>query len=140
MQQQTPAIHTVEETAEVPRRQHHDRVVDVPVMIQPTCSNGVRAGSFEVQVQKGSSNIMKIVVTETTDERPGADVDDGFATTDSELAVYSGEAAERETLAGNGVVMACAGSTAWVVARAGSTAREQAARSEQPKDSGKAYW
>ena len=75
------------------------------VMTQPTCSNEVRAGSLEVQVQKGSSDIMKIVVTETTDERPGADVDDGFATTESKLAVYSGEAAERETLAGNGVVM-----------------------------------
>ena len=45
---------------------------------------------------------------ETTNERPGADVDDGFATTESELAVHSGEAGERETLAGNGIVMACA--------------------------------
>ena len=61
----------------------------------------------------------------TTDERPGADVDDGFATTESELAVCSGDLAERETLAGNGIVMA----------RAGSTAREQAARSEQSKGS-----
>ena len=64
--------------------------VDVAVPIQPTYSNEVRAGCLEVQVQKGSSDIMKIVVTETT-ERPGADVDDGFATTESEL----GEAAER---------------------------------------------
>ena len=50
------------------------------------------------------------MIAETTDVRPGADKDDGFATTESELAVYSGEAAERETLAGNGIVMACAGS------------------------------
>ena len=70
------------------------------------------------------------MVAETTDERPGADVDDGFAATASELAVYSGEAAERETLAGNGIVMA----------RAGSTAREQAARSEQFKGSCKALY
>ena len=42
-------------------------------------------------------------------ERPGADVDEGFETTESELAEKSGEAAERETLAGNGFVMcACA--------------------------------
>ena len=54
---------------------------------------------MEVQGQKGSSDIMKIMITETTDERPGADVDDGFTTTESKLAVYSGEAAERETLA-----------------------------------------
>ena len=86
-----------------------------------------------MQAQKGSSDIVKIMITETTDERPGADVDDGFATRESELAVYSGEAAERETLAGNGIVMARAGSTARVVVRAGSTAREQATRSEQFK-------
>ena len=54
---------------------------------------------------------MKLVITET-DERPGADVDDGFATTESELAVYARAAAERE----------------------------QAARPEQPKGSYKAYW
>ena len=36
-------------------------------------------------------DIMKLVITETTDERSGADVDDGFATTGSELAVYSRE-------------------------------------------------
>ena len=87
--------------------------------MQPTCSNEVRAGSLEVQVQKGSSEFMKIVVTETTDESPGADVDDGFAMTESELAVYLGEAAERKTLAGNGIVM-CG---------------QQAARSEQCKGS-----
>ena len=93
-----------------------------------------------MQVQKGSSDITKIVISETTDERPGADVDDGFATTESELAVHLGEAAERETLAGNGIVMARADSTARVVARAGSTAREQAFRLEQSKGSCKAYW
>ena len=47
-------------------------------------------------MQKVSPDIMKFVITETADERPGADVDDGFATTESELAVYSSEAAERE--------------------------------------------
>ena len=52
------------------------------------------------------------MIAVTTDERPSADMDDGFATTESELAVSSGEAAGRETLAGNGIVMACAGSTA----------------------------
>ena len=83
-----------------------------------------------MQAQKGSSNTVKIIITETTDERPGADVDDGFATAESEVVVYSGEAAERETLARNGIVMA----------RAGGTAREQAARSEQPKGSCKACW
>ena len=91
-------------------------------------------------MQKGSSDIMKVVITETTDERPGAGVDDGFRTTESELAVYSSEAAERETLAGKGIVMARAGSTARVVVRAGGTAREQAARSEQFKGSCKAHW
>ena len=40
---------------------------------------------------------MKLMITETADERPGADVDDGFATTESELAVYAGEAAETES-------------------------------------------
>ena len=83
---------------------------------------------------------MKIVITETTDERPGSDVDDGFTTTESENAVYSGEAAERETLAGNGIVMARAGSTAKVVVRAGGTAREQAAHSGQFNGSCKAHW
>ena len=82
---------------------------------------------------------MKIVISETTDDSPIADVDDGFTTTESELAVWSGEAAERETLAGNSIVRARAGSTARagnsiVRARAGSTAREQAARSEQSKE------
>ena len=43
---------------------------------------------------------MKLVITET-DERPNADVDDGFATTESELAMYSSEAAEREQAAGS---------------------------------------
>ena len=38
IQQQTPAIRTVQETAEVPQRQQLDRVVDVAVMIQPTYS------------------------------------------------------------------------------------------------------
>ena len=112
IQQPTPAIRTVQETAEVPRRQQLGRGVEVAVPIQLPYSNEVRAGSLEVQVQKGSSDIMKIVIMETTNERPGADVDDGFATTESELAVHSGEAAERETLAGNGIVMARAGSTA----------------------------
>ena len=36
---------------------------------------------------------MKLVITETADERPVADADDGFATTESEVAVYAGEAA-----------------------------------------------
>ena len=54
--------------------------------------------AWRCRVQKGSSDIMKIVIMETTNERPGADVDDGFATTESELAVLSGEAAKRETL------------------------------------------
>ena len=105
------------------------------VPIQPTYS-----GSLEVQAQKGSPDIRKLMFTETADERPGADADDGFATTESGLTVYAGDAAEKETLAGNGIVMARAGSTARVVPRAGSTAREQAARSEQPKGSCKAYW
>ena len=56
-------------------------------------------------MQKGSPDIRKFVFTETADESPGADADDGFATTESELAVHSEEAAERETLAGNGIVM-----------------------------------
>ena len=42
---------------------------------------------------------MKLMITETADERPGADVDDGFATTEPELALYAGEAAEREQAA-----------------------------------------
>ena len=54
---------------------------------------------------------MKLMITETPNERLGADVDDGFTATESELAVYSGEAAERE----------------------------QAARSERSKGSCKAY-
>ena len=36
---------------------------------------------------------MKLVITETTVERAGADVEDGFSTTESELAVCAGEAA-----------------------------------------------
>ena len=80
------------------------------------------------------------MIAETADERPGADVDDGFATTESELAAFSGEAAERKTLAGNGIIMARAGSTTRVVVRAGSTARKQAAQSEQFKGSCKAHW
>ena len=102
IQQQTPAIPTVREIAEVPRRQQLDQVVDVAVLIQPSYSKrspSVKLGG--VQVQKGSSDIMKIVITETTGERPSADVDDGFATTESELAVYSGEAAERERASGS---------------------------------------
>ena len=67
---------------------------------------------MEAHVQKGSPDIMKIVITEMADDRPGADVDDGFATSEFELAVYSREAVERE----------------------------QAARSEQPKGSCKADW
>ena len=55
---------------------------------------------MEVQAQKGSSDIMKIVIRETTDDRPGADVDDGFAATESELAENSGEAAEGRRLPG----------------------------------------
>ena len=35
--------------------------------------------------------------TEEADRRPSAGVDDGFVTTESELAVYAGEAAERES-------------------------------------------
>ena len=37
---------------------------------------------------------MKLVITETADERAGADVDDGFATTESVLAVSAWEASE----------------------------------------------
>ena len=37
------------------------------------------------------------MIAETANERPGADVDDGFATSESELAVYSNEAPERES-------------------------------------------
>ena len=105
----------------------------MPVLIQPTYSNEVRTGSLEVQVQTGSSDIMKIVIMETTNERPGADVDDGFSTAEFELEVYSGEAAERETLARNGIVMACAGSTARVVARAGSTAKNKRLDQNSPR-------
>ena len=57
------------------------------VTVQPTYSKrspSVKLGG--VHAQKGSSDTMKIVITETTDERPGADVDDGFSTTESELA------------------------------------------------------
>ena len=106
IQHQTPAIRTVQESAEVPQRQQLDRAVDVAVLTQPMHSRRSPA-----QVQKGSPDILKLVFTETADERPGEDADDGFATTESELAVSSGEAAERE----------------------------QAARSEQPKSSCKAY-
>ena len=112
IQHQTPAICTVQETAEVPHRQQLDPVVDVAVLIQPTHSKRSPSESFEVQVQKGSPDIRTFMIAETADKRLGADVDDGFATTESELQVYSGEAAERETLAGNGIVKACAGSTA----------------------------
>ena len=35
------------------------------------------------------SDTTKLTITETADERPGADVDDGFATIGSELAVYA---------------------------------------------------
>ena len=38
---------------------------------------------MEVQVQKGSPDIRKFMIAETACERPGADVDDGFATTES---------------------------------------------------------
>ena len=95
---------------------------------------------MEVQAQKGSPDIRKFMIAETADEHPAADVDDGFATTESELTENSGEAAERETLAGNGIVTAPARSTARVVVRPGSTARKQAPRSEQFKGSCKAYW
>ena len=53
-----------------------------------------------MQVPKGSPDIMKLTITKTADDRPGADVDDGFATTESELAVHAGEAAERERASG----------------------------------------
>ena len=46
-----------------------------------------------MQVQKRSPDIVKLVITETADERPSADADDGFAATESELAVFAGEAA-----------------------------------------------
>ena len=38
IQQHTVAIRTDQETAEVPQREQLDRVVDVAVLIQPTCS------------------------------------------------------------------------------------------------------
>ena len=49
---------------------------------------------LEVHVQKGSPDVLKIVFREMVDEHPDADSDDVFATTGSELAVSSGEAAE----------------------------------------------
>ena len=78
IQQQTPAIRTVQETVKAPQRQQLDRVVDVAVPIQPTYSKrspGVKLGGA---VQKGSPDIMKLMITETADERAGVDVDDGF--------------------------------------------------------------
>ena len=65
------------------------------VLIQPMYSKrspGVKLGG--AGAEKGSPDILKLMITETADERPGADVDDGFATTEPELAVYAGEAAE----------------------------------------------
>ena len=44
--------------------------------------------------RKGSPDILKLVPTETADECPGCDADDGFATTESEFAMPSVEAAE----------------------------------------------
>ena len=51
---------------------------------------------MEAQVQKGPPDILKLVFTDTADERPGGNADDGFVTTESALAASSGEAAERE--------------------------------------------
>ena len=67
MEQHTVAIRTVQETAEVLQRQQLDRVVDVALLIQPAYSKRSPRGKL-------------------------GDVDDGFVTTGSELAAYSGEA------------------------------------------------
>ena len=50
-------------------------------------------------MQKGSPDILKFVFTEMADEHPDADTDDVLATTESELAVSSGEAADSGTRA-----------------------------------------
>ena len=49
---------------------------------------------LEVHVQNGSPDVQKTVFRETADKHPDADSDDVFATTESELAASSGEAAD----------------------------------------------
>ena len=49
---------------------------------------------LEVHVQKSSPDVQKTVFKKTADMHPDADSDDVFATTDSEFAVSSGEAAD----------------------------------------------
>ena len=46
IQQQTPAIRTVQETAEVPRRHQLDRTVDVAVPMHPTYSKRSPSGKL----------------------------------------------------------------------------------------------
>ena len=48
--------------------------------------------ALEVRVQKGSLHKHKVVFTEMADEHPDVDTNDVIATTESELAVPSGEA------------------------------------------------
>ena len=50
--------------------------------------------NLEVHVQKGSPDVQKTVLRETADMHPDADSDCVFATTESELAVFSGTAAD----------------------------------------------
>ena len=50
--------------------------------------------ALEVHVLKGSPDVQKTVFGETADKHPDADSDGVFATTDSEFAVSSGEAAD----------------------------------------------
>ena len=49
---------------------------------------------LEVYVLKGSPDVQKTAFGKTADKHPDADSDGVFATTDSELAVSSGEAAD----------------------------------------------
>ena len=49
---------------------------------------------LEVHVQRGSPDVQKTVFRETADMHPDADSDGVFATTESELAVSSGDASD----------------------------------------------
>ena len=101
IQHQTPVIRTVQETAEVPQTQQLDRAVDVGgcAATADVLETKSEREAWRCRYRQGSPDILKLVFTETADERPGADAADGFATTESELAVSSGEAAEREQAA-----------------------------------------
>ena len=69
-------------------------VVDVAVLIEPTYSKRSPSGKLGgAGAERFVPTFRKFVIAETADERPGADVDGGFAATESELTVYSGEAA-----------------------------------------------